>query len=428
MIKENWKKTFAIIWGGQVVSLLTSAIVQYALVWYLTAETKSATVLSIAMLIAFLPMALGSPFIGSIVDRYNRKVIMIISDASIALTAVVLAIIAFGGHLPLWAVMISLFIRSIGGCFHQPCLQAVTPLIVPEGALAKCNGYTYSFQSISLIAGPALAAALFAVLPMGWIILIDVLGAAAGILTIAAVHIPKLEHLEKKKLHVVKDALEGLHVLRSRKGLFLLVFISGLFCMAYIPVSSLYPLMCMGYFGGTATHAAIAEMAFAAGMLVGGLALGVWGGTKNKMTTMVLAIIGMGVCLMIMGILPPTGFVIFTILTLGTGLAAPFFSSLFMTMIQEQIAPEYLGRVLGVSSSIMALAGPLGLIFSGMFAERIGLSNWFLISGIVTLLCAVLCQGIKSVRQADIKAFGAGDTATGKEGISDENIDKPDPI
>ena len=401
MIKANWKKDFILMWSGQAFSLLTSAIVQYALIWYLTAETKSALVLSMATLLGFLPMALLSPFIGSFVDRFNRKAIMIIADGCIALTVLVLAWIGMGGELPLPAIMIALFIRALGGAFHQPCAQAVTPLIVPAENLAKCNGYIYSFQSISLILSPALAAALFAALPLSLILMLDVAGAAVGMLTVAAVHIPRLKREEQKPFHVVRDALDALKVLRKERGLYLLTFISCLFCIAYIPASSLYPLMCMDYFGGTSVHAGIAEMAFAVGMLVGGLILGVWGGTRNKMITMMAAMVVMGVSLGAMGLLPPEGFWAFAVLTLIAGLSSPFFSSLYMTLLQEKIRPEYLGRIMGVSSSIMAISAPIGLVLSGAFAEKMGLSNWFLMSGIMTFVCIGLSLLSRPVREVD---------------------------
>ena len=165
-ITKNWQIEFYAIWIGQVISLITSSIVQYAFVWELTVRTESAAVLSLASLVGFLPMALFSPFIGGIVDNFDRKKIMIISDFSVAMIAAVLVLIGMNKTIPISIIMLALFLRAVGSAFHQPCLQAVTPLLVPAEHLTKCNGYTYSFQSLSLILSPAIAAALFPVLPL----------------------------------------------------------------------------------------------------------------------------------------------------------------------------------------------------------------------------------------------------------------------
>ncbi len=400
-IQSSWKRTFFTLWGGQAVSLVTSAIVQFAIIWDLTARTGSAAVLSVASLIGYLPMALFSPFIGALVDRWNRKAIMIAADMGIALVTLGLALFAYAGPLPLWAVYAALFLRAVGSAFHSPCLSAVTPQIVPEAELARCGGYSSAVSSVSFILSPALAAALYAALPLAPILLLDLIGAAFGIGTVAISRIPRLPRGDAVRLHVLRDAKEGLVRLRQSRGLYYLVLISSLFSLAYVPMSSLFPLMCMGYFGGTTRQAGFAEMAFAGGMLLGGLVLGAWGGTKNKLRTMVPAVVLMALTAIVSGFLPPTGFPVFAALSFVMGFAGPFFSSLFMAMLQAKIPPDLLGRILGVSSSMMALACPLGLALSGLFADRIGIQRWFLVSGVMTLVCAALCVVVRDVREVD---------------------------
>lgn len=160
---NNWKLKFYTIWAGQAVSLITSAILQMAIIFYLTEKTGSAMVLSMASLVGFLPYAVFGPAIGVLVDRHDRKKIMIGADLIIAAAGAVLAIVAFYMELPVWMVMIVLFIRSIGTAFHTPALNSVTPLLVPEEQLTKCAGYSQSLQSISYIVSPAVAALLYSV-------------------------------------------------------------------------------------------------------------------------------------------------------------------------------------------------------------------------------------------------------------------------
>lgn len=140
----TWKRQFAVIWTGQAISIFTSSIIQMAIIWYLTDKTKSATILSLATLAGFLPQAVLGPFIGVLIDRYDRKKIMILADLSIAFVTFILVIVGWFGALPIWIIMTVLFWRSIGTAFHAPSLQAITPMIVPKEYLTNCAGYTQS--------------------------------------------------------------------------------------------------------------------------------------------------------------------------------------------------------------------------------------------------------------------------------------------
>ncbi|MDL2238275.1 MFS transporter, partial [Christensenellaceae bacterium OttesenSCG-928-K19] len=192
MTNTNWKKSFFTIWTGQAVSMITSGVLQMALIWYITFQTNSAAILSLASIIAFLPQAILGPFIGVFIDRWNRKTIMVASDLFIAAVAGVLAIVGLTGEIPIWSVLLVLGIRSIGTAFHTPSLSAVTPLIVPQESLTKYAGFSQSLTSASLILSPVIAAVLYANWSLPQIIAIDIIGAAVASITIAVTAIPKL--------------------------------------------------------------------------------------------------------------------------------------------------------------------------------------------------------------------------------------------
>ncbi|HBQ86631.1 MAG TPA: macrolide efflux MFS transporter Mef(A) [Syntrophomonas sp.] len=402
---ENWKRDFFTIWAGQAVSLITSAILQMAIIFYLTEKTGSALVLSIASLVGFLPYALLGPAIGVLVDRYDRKLVMIGADLIIAAAGAVLAFIALFMELPVWMIMTVLFIRSVGTAFHTPALTAATPLLVPPEQLTRCAGYSQSLQSISYILSPAVAAFLYAVWELNAIIAIDVVGALVACCTVAFVHIPRLEREEENpEQNFIREMKDGFITLRENKGLFALLLVGALYMFVYMPINALYPLMSMDYFSGTPLHASIAEIAFAVGMLMGGLILGFLGGFKKKISLMTASILLMGLSLAVSGLLPVNGFAVFAICCLLMGLSVPFYSGVQTALFQEQIKPEYLGRVFSLTGSIMSLAMPLGLILSGAFADRIGVSNWFFLSGVLIMGTASLCLLIPSVRKLD--SFG----------------------
>lgn len=399
---SKWKQDFFTIWAGQAISLITSAILQMAIIFYLTEKTGSAMVLSIASLVGFLPYAVFGPVIGVLVDRYDRKRIMISADLMIAAAGALLACIALYMELPVWMVMAVLFIRSIGTAFHSPALSAVTPLLVPEEQLTKCAGYSQSLQSISYILSPAAAAFLYSVWKLNAIIAIDVLGAVIACITVALVRIPKL-NMEQQSLkrNFMKEMKEGLGVLKENKGLFALLLIGTLYMFVYMPINALYPLISVKYFGGTPMHVSITEIAYASGMLAGGLILGLLGGFKKRIVLITASIFMMGASLTISGLLPPGGFVIFVVCCAIMGLSVPFYSGVQTALFQEKIKPEYLGRVFSLTGSIMSLAMPVGLILSGFFADRVGVNHWFLISGILVIGIAVICPLVAEVRKLD---------------------------
>ncbi len=404
MIKQNskWKQDFFTIWTGQAISLISSAILQMAIIFYLTEKTGSAMVLSIASLVGFLPYAVFGPAIGVLVDRYDRKKIMIGADLIIAGAGAILAIIALYMELPVWMVMAVLFIRSIGAAFHSPALSAVTPLLVPEEQLTKCAGYSQSLQSISYIISPAAAAFLYSVWELNAIIAMDVLGAVIACITVALVHIPKLNIEEQShKSDFMKELKEGFDVLKENKGLFALLLIGTLYMFVYMPINALYPLMTMEYFSETPMHVSITEIAYASGMLAGGLMLGLFGNFKKRIILITASIFMMGVSLTISGLLPSSGFIIFVVCCVVMGLSVPFYSGVQTALYQEKIKPEYLGRVFSLTGSIISLAMPLGLILSGLFADRVGVNYWFLISGVLIIIVAIVCPLVTVIRKLD---------------------------
>lgn len=386
---ENWQLKYFTIWGGQAVSLVTSAILQMAIIWYVTERTESAMILSLATLVGFLPQALFGAFIGVWVDRWNRKWTMIVSDMIIASAAGILAIIALTGDLPIWLIFVILFIRSVGTAFHTPALQAITPLLVPEGNLAKCAGYTQSLQSVSLIISPALAGVMYTSIGLQWIFYLDIIGAIFASVAVAAVVIPNLPN--KVEQQVLQEMREGFLALKNEQALYVLLWVCAVYSFLYMPISALFPLMSLSYFNGTITSAAVVEVVFAVGMLVGGILLGVTGGFKKRSWSFTFSLALMGGALIISGILPESGFHYFAVMCGFMGLSAPYFNGIYMALIQEKIAPEFLGRVFSLLGSVFSLAMPLGLVLSALFADNIGVERYFYLSGIGILVLAIFC-------------------------------------
>ena len=263
----HWKQKFAVLWVGQALSILTSMLSQYALIWYLTDLTGSSTVLSLATMAALLPQGILSLFTGAFADRFDRRTIMIAADGAIGAISLVLALMAWRAPLTPGPILLVAALRSVGGAFHAPCLQAVTPLIAPPEALTRCAGWSQGIQTVSMLLSPALAAALYAAVPLHWIILLDTLGAVFAICGLLLARLPALKVGDAgRKLRLWQDTREGFAVLRSHRWLWQLCLICALFSVAFMPVSALFPLMSMQYFGREAAAAARVETAYEEGL------------------------------------------------------------------------------------------------------------------------------------------------------------------
>ena len=399
MEKRSWKRTFFTIQSGQAISLITSSALQMALIFYLTEKTNSSMTLALATLVGFLPQGVLGLFIGGWIDRHSRKRIMIGADLFIAAVSALLAVISAFLDPPVWVVLAILFLRSIGSAFHTPSINAVTPLIVPTDKLAKCTGYIQSLQSVSSIVSPALGALLYAQCTLTEIIALDVVGAVIASIAVMLVKIPNIDVANIPQSEgVLAGAKEAYRILAQQKGLLTLLWMGALYMFAYMPINALFPLISMNHFGGTTWHVAMSESVFAAGMLLGGIVLGAWGGFQRKTTTVLLSIAVMGIALLIAGILPASGFIAFVVCCAIMGFSAPFYG-VQTAIYQEMVSPEYLGRVFSLSLSTMSLAMPLGLIAAGCFADMTGVETWFAISGIFIAGIAVVGAVLPSIKE-----------------------------
>ena len=159
---SNWKRTLAVIWLGQFISLLTSSIVGYSAVFWISIETKSPEVLAYAVLAGYLPQIILGLFAGVYIDRWSRKRIMILSDLFIAFCTLLLCGLLISGNRDLAYFYILFACRSVGSAFHTPALQASIPLIVPESQLTRISGINQSIQSMCGIIAPMIGATLIA--------------------------------------------------------------------------------------------------------------------------------------------------------------------------------------------------------------------------------------------------------------------------
>src|SRR5512138_443967 len=204
---QEWAGRFFTVWAGQALSLFGSALVQFALIWWLTQKSGSATILALATLVGMLPQIVIGPFAGALVDRWNRRTIMIIADSTIAAFSLLLAYLFATGVVQIWHIYAIMAVRSIGGAFHFPAMSASTPLMVPKEQLTRINGLNQALQGVNSLFAPPLGALLLNVLPTHGILLIDVGTALLAILPLLFSSIPQTRRHDDLKQQEVKPRL-----------------------------------------------------------------------------------------------------------------------------------------------------------------------------------------------------------------------------
>jgi len=386
---RKWFRTYIFIWAGQFISTLTSYAVSFAVIIWLSLEHQSAEVLAFAAIAALLPQALIGPFAGVFIDRWDRKKVMIFADAFIALCAFAMTFaLKEGGDLFLLYLLLGC--RSIGTAFHTPAMQAVAPLIVPEKELLRVSGINQMIQSVSSIAGPALGTLAITYVSVSNVLYLDVIGAGAAITSLLFVSIPHLQKEGKSSMStVLTELIQGFHAIHFNKGLrylFLYAMIATFFIM---PVSVMFPLLTLGHYAGGKWEMSIIEIVWGVGMLAGGSLLGVKRIEAPKVILVNAMFIILGLTFILSGWFPASWFFGFILMTTFGGMAMSIFSAAFMTTIQEEVAPELLGRVFSLYFSMALLPSMVGLLYTGIVAEIIGVANAFLISGAMVILVGI---------------------------------------
>lgn len=402
-IPPNWRKNFYLFLIGQLLTGVTSMIVQYAIIWYLTLETGEESVLAIATLVGMLPMAILSPFVGPFIDRMNKKFLLIFYDAIVAVIALGLFIYGINNDVyPLWMVFVTIGIRAVAQTAQMPTVQSIMPTMVPEAEITRVNGQFGIIQSLIFIVSPGIGAFMVAALPIHWVILLDVIGFILGAGMLLLVKIPEVAS-QGEKISVIKDALEGFNILRENKPMWKMTLIGALFMLLFMPAMSLYPLVTTKYFGGTIVHAGWVEVLFATAMLIGSFAVGIFGKTKDRMPWIIAAYFIVGLSIGGSGFLPGNmnGFWVFLVLNVFAGIVGQIYTTMNMAITQQSFEAQYLGRVMGIVSALMSVAGPVGLIFAAPVAESIGVQNMLVIAGFGGILAACLLYFTPSVRNYD---------------------------
>lgn len=414
LAKSNprWKRDFFTVWAGQSASLFGSALVQFALVWWITLETGSATVLAIAFMAAIVPQVVIGPFAGAVVDRSSRKRIMVLADSGIALATVVLVVLFWLGIVEIWHIMALLLVRSLGGAFHWPAFMASTSLMVPKEQLARVNGLNQSIFGIANIGGPAAGAVLLALLPMQGVLAVDVITALIAIITLLAVHVPNPHSVKDgEKKSVMREVGEGFRFVRGWPGATILLAVAMVVNFLFTPTDALLPILTLDHFGGGAEEFAGFQVSIGLGMVIGGIALGVWGGFKRKMMTVCVGLAASGLSLLVVGIVPSGLYLVAVASIFVAGIFISMLNGALMAVMQTAIPADMQGRVFALLGSGAMAMTPLGLAVGGPTADLLGPQIWYVMAGLVSALLGIAVSFIPKVMNLENGRTAADDAS-----------------
>ncbi|MCW4055130.1 MAG: MFS transporter [Candidatus Bathyarchaeota archaeon] len=401
-------KSFLTIFIGQSFSLFGSQLVQFALVWWLTLTSLgSATVLAFAMMMALIPQIVLTPLLGPLIDRWNRRRIMILADAMIALSVFVLALLFAFNLAEIWHVYVLMLVRSIGGAFHWPAMQASTVMLVEKKQLSKVNGLTQSFQGLANVLAPPIAAVLVGFIPIQNILAIDIGTAMMAILPLLFIQIPQPQKNPSKEngTSTFTDFKFSFSYLwRWKGGLFIMIgaMIANLLI---IPAVSFVPILVTEHFGGGAFEYALLTSSLGIGAILGGLALGAWSGKNRRIVIGMVCFVFMGLGIASIGVLPSWAFLPAVIVFFFSGSMMSIGNGSIFAILQNMVPPQLQGRIFSLVLSGSAAMTPLGLAIGGPLIDIINVQFWFLIGGCVMAFVGTLAffsQAVMKIEERTI--------------------------
>nr|AIA10459.1 major Facilitator Superfamily [uncultured bacterium] len=400
--KIHWKRNIILFLSSQTLSLFGSALVQYAIMWYITLTTQSGMMMTLYIICGFIPTFLLSPFAGVWADRFNRKSLIMIADAMIAVVTLILAITFMLGYQAVWLLFVISAVRALGAGIQTPAVGAILPQIVPQEKLTKVNGINGSLQALTMFVAPIVSAALLTMATIEMILFIDVVTAAIAIFTLFVfLKIP----LHKKasvtqSTGYLDDFKEGLVYIKQHAFLKSFFIFFAFFFVLMAPAAFLTPLQVTRSFGDDVWRLTAIEIAFSVGMMAGGGIIASWGGFKNKVYTMAIASFIMAASTFALGIVPV--FWIYLAIMAVFGVAMPIFNTPTTVMLQEKVDENYLGRIFGVFGMISTSMMPIGMLIFGPLADVVKI-EWLLIgTGLFMLVLTVFFARNKRLVEAGL--------------------------
>jgi MFS family permease len=361
---------FTIVWLGQIISVLASAMSQFGLTIFMFQKTESATALGLMQVFFITPFLLISPIAGVMVDRHNRKLMMMVSDLGAGLATVLILIFQWLGILEFWHLYFASVIYGLGMAFQWPAYSAAITTLVPKEQYGRANGMMSLIEAGPGVIAPLLAGALLPIIGLTGILFFDVATFLLAIGALMIVHIPQPPRTEegaKGQGSIWKEAAYGFKYIFARPsllGLQMIFFVGNLF--AGIGFTLLAPMV-LSRTANDSLMLGSVQTAGAIGGVIGGIAMSAWGGFKRRVHGVLAgwAISGLGMAIVgLAGGLP-----IWVVGIIVTALVGSLINGSNQAIWQAKVAPDVQGRVFSARRLIAWFTNPISPIIAGTLAD-----------------------------------------------------------
>ncbi len=361
---------FTIVWIGQIISVLASAMSQFGLTIFMFKETGSATALGLMHVFFITPFLIISPIAGVMVDRYNRKMMMMVSDLGAGLATIMILILQSLGILEFWHLYFTSIVYGLGMAFQWPAYSAAITTLVPKEQYGRANGMMSLIEAGPGVIAPLLAGALLPIIGLMGILVFDVVTFILAIGALMIVHIPQPPRTEegaKGSGGILKEAAYGFKYIFARPsllGLQMIFFVGNLF--AGIGFTLLAPMV-LSRTGNDSLVLGSVQTAGAIGGLIGGIAMSAWGGFKRRVHGVLAGWMVSGIGMAIVGL--AGGFPIWVTGIIIAALVGPLVNASNQAIWQAKVAPDVQGRVFSARRLIAWLTNPISPIIAGTLAD-----------------------------------------------------------
>ena len=390
--QNHWKRKTILFLISQCITLFGSMIVQMSIIWYVTLKTSSGGWVAAFTICSYLPQFLISFFAGVWADRYSRKKLIILADGVITVTTLVMFLVMpmiSSDSILLSALLAVSIIRSVGAGIQTPAVNAVIPQLVPEEYLMKYNGLNATVQSIVQFAAPAVAGAVLSIGTFRATLFIDILTALVGIGLLSCILLPKQE-TSNETATVLSEIKAGIRYSFSDKLIGKILIVYGLYILLCVPAGFMAALLVSRVYGDVYWYLTAVELVGFAGMALGGVLMGVWGGFKSRIKTFALGLFVLSLMTIGMGVSPY--FILYLVLMFVYSIALTMIQTATTTIIQEKADSSMQGRVFGLMGAMYSGFLPVGMAIFGPLADVMPL-QWIIVgSGIALVLVTVYLQ------------------------------------
>ena len=390
--QNHWKRKTILFLISQCITLFGSMIVQMSIIWYVTLKTSSGGWVAAFTICSYLPQFLISFFAGVWADRYSRKKLIILADGVITFATLVMFLVMpmiSSDSILLSALLAVSIIRSVGAGIQTPAVNAVIPQLVPEEYLMKYNGLNATVQSIVQFAAPAVAGAVLSIGTFRATLFIDILTALVGIGLLSCVLLPKQE-ASNENVSVLFEIKAGIRYSFFDKLIGKILIVYGLYILLCVPAGFMAALLVSRVYGDVYWYLTAVELVGFAGMALGGVLMGVWGGFKSRIKTFALGLFVLSLMTIGMGVSPY--FILYLVLMFVYSIALTMIQTATTTIIQEKADSSMQGRVFGLMGAMYSGFLPVGMAIFGPLADVMPL-QWIIVgSGIALVLVTVYLQ------------------------------------